>query len=533
MASTPTPSPIDTKDVRVHTGPTDGSAFTGRLMGGDGDITEIHEIHPLHVALPYDLKPRADKATANPQLQKFINHATLSKDYARRTICLEAFGDNYDRMRELGGAIKQHTLDHLDYYLEQFIAACEANGTQVHFAANPQEANAICLDIAKRNDVKLCVKSKSMVTEETHLVPEMEAIGVETVETDLGEFILQLDKDDPSHIVQPMIHKDRAATARAFTRELGAPYDETPEFIAQFARNYLREKYRRADMGISGGNFLVARTGSVVICTNEGNGRFCTSAPRVHVAFVGIEKLVPDLDHLGVLLKLLARSSSGQPLTCYTSIMTGPKRAADPDGPEQMHVILVDNGRIEVLKPETREMLRCIRCAACLNACPVYRKIGGHAYGSVYSGPIGAILTPMLKGLGNYKDLPHASSLCGACYEACPVKINIPKFLIQLRRDMIGGGMAKWYDRIFYRMWAASLNNRLTYAMANWFQKISFRVMARAAGTLKPGDPYSARGWLDKVPGPVRGWTDQRDMPTPPAKNFRQWWDQHESSKKK
>lgn len=484
--------------------------------------TDSHDI--LFPDLPYDIKSRADAATKNVQLQQFVNRATLLKDTTRKAVLPRWFGEKTDAIRSLAGDIKQHTLDHLDYYLEQFIDNATAAGATIHFAKDSEQANAICIDIAKRENCKLCVKSKSMVTEETLLVPELEKIGCETVETDLGEFILQLDGDAPSHIVTPMIHKDRVATAKAFTRELGVGYTEDPGELTKIAREHLREKYKHADLGISGGNFLVAETGSVVICTNEGNGRFCTSAPRVHVAFVGIEKLVPTLQHLAVLLKVLARSSTGQPLTCYTHTMTGPKRSHEPDGPEQMHIILLDNGRSEILKPETREMLRCIRCGACLNACPVYRKIGGHAYGSVYSGPIGAILTPMFKGLGNYPDLPNVSSLCGACYEACPVKINIPKYLIQLRAEMVGKRITKFSDRVFYGMWGKSLTNGLTYRFGGWAQKKLFRLKARLSGTVSGDDPYTDRGWINKMPGQVKGWTDERDMPTPPSRSFRQWW---------
>ena len=485
-----------------------------------------HEL--LFPPLPYDMKERADKATHDPKLQKFVNHATFTRDNLRKQQCGNTFGDNYNKMRELAGSIKQHTLDHLDFYLDQFVENANKAGVNVHFALTAEDANRICVDIAKKNDCKVCVKSKSMVTEETHLLPELEAIGCETVETDLGEFIIQLDNDAPSHIVQPMIHKDRRDTASAFTRELGAPYTESPIELTKIARAHLRDKYRKADLGISGGNFLVAETGTVVLVTNEGNGRLCTSAPRIHVAFVGIEKMVPKLEHLGVLLKLLTRSATGQPMTVYTNFVTGPRRSHEHDGPEQVHIILVDNGRTEVLKEETREMLRCIRCGACLNACPVYRKVGGHSYGSVYSGPIGAILTPVFKGLANYKDLPHASSLCGACYEACPVKINIPKYLIQLRRDMISKKITKWTDRVMYKVWAWSLSNSMTYRLGGWAQKLGFRLLAKMKGTLaaaeKKGDEYRARGWLSSLPGQVAGWTKERDMPTPPAKSFRDWW---------
>jgi len=481
----------------------------------------------LFPSLPYTVGERSDEATQDLQLQQFVNHATLSKDRGRKQMMGATFGDNVDAVRSLAGDIKQHTLDHLDHYLEQFIENAAAAGVRVHFAKDGQQANDIAVSIAKHNGCKLCVKSKSMVTEETHLLPALQGIGCETIETDLGEFILQLDHDAPSHIVTPMIHKDRTAVARAFQRELGADYTEDAQKLTRIAREHLRQKYREADLGISGGNFLVAETGSVVICTNEGNGRLCTSAPKTHIAFVGIEKLIPRLEHLGVMLKVLARSSTAQPLTVYTHIMTGPKRDHEPDGPRQMHVILVDNGRTEALREETREMLRCIRCGACLNACPVYRKIGGHSYGAVYSGPIGAILTPVLKGLENYPDLPHASSLCGACYEACPVKINIPKYLIKLRADLVNARLDKPADRLFMSLWARSLRNQTTFRLGGWSQKWMFRLLATFNGSHEDGSDYAARGWLRKAPGPVGGWTAARDMPTPPARSFRHWWKHH------
>jgi L-lactate dehydrogenase complex protein LldF len=519
-------APDAKRDTHVVGIPGDGSSL-GATPGG-ANILEIHDTNPLDVELPYDMMPRADKATKDEQLQKFVNSATLSKDQSRKKVCLEVFGSNYDRMRDHAGEIKQHTLDNIDYYINQFIENATAAGTKVHFAFDAKQLNDQIIAIAKAANSTLCVKAKSMVTEESHLAPELTAAGVTTIETDLGEFILQLDHDAPSHIVQPMIHKDRKATARAFTRELGAKYTEDPQELTQIARDLLRDKYRKSDLGMSGGNFLVAETGTVVICTNEGNGRLSTSVPRTYIAVVGFEKLIPRLDDLGIFLKLLSRSATGQPLTVYTHIMTGPKREAEHGGPSQMHVILVDNGRSNMLPEETREMLRCIRCGACLNACPVYRKVGGHAYGSVYSGPIGAIITPMLKGLENYPDLPHASSLCGACYEACPVKINIPKYLIQLRRDMIKQGIGKKSDAWFMGLWAKSLNNGTTYRLGGWAQKFAFRWKAYIDGTLpEGGDPYSSRGWINYLPGPVEGWTRQRDMPTPPERSFRQWWNNH------
>ena len=490
----------------------------------------------LFPPLPYDMTERVAQALDDDQLQEFVRSATLSKHDQRKVMCTSTFGrDGCDSMRSLAGDIKQHTLDNLDYYIDQFVDAATAAGVKVHFAADAAQANAICIDIARRNDCKLCVKSKSMVTEEIRLLPELEAAGCRTIETDLGEFIIQLDDDAPSHIVTPMIHKDRTAVARAFKRELGARYTEDPVELTKIAREYLRDKFRQADLGISGGNFLVAETGSLVICTNEGNGRLCTSAPKVHVAFVGIEKLIPRLEHLGVMLKILARSSTAQPLTIYSHVMTGPRRPGESDGPEQMHVILVDNGRSTILRPETRSMLRCIRCGACLNACPVYRKVGGHAYGAVYSGPIGAMITPMLKGLANFKDLPQASSLCGACYEACPVRIDIPLHLIKLRQRLLDESMVKRGDRLMMWAWTAALRSVKLFRLAQWGQKLVFRSIAKLNGSLREAgesDPYSDRGWVRRFPAPVGKWTSQRDLASPPKRDFRHWWSQHDKGRR-
>jgi L-lactate dehydrogenase complex protein LldF len=477
----------------------------------------------LSPALPYNMHSRADAGSRNIRLQQFVKNATSLKDHGRVQTCRDAFGENYDAVRRLAGQIKQHTLDSLDRYIEQFIDAATKAGVQVHFAASGEEANRICLEIARNDNCRLCVKAKSMVTEETHLVPALQAAGIETIETDLGEFILQLDHDAPSHIVTPMIHKDRTDVARAFTRELGAEYTEDPARLTAIAREHLRRKFRAADMGISGANFLIAETGSLVICTNEGNADLCIGVPKTHIALVGIEKVIPTLAHLPIFLKLLARSATSQPITVYTSIITGPRRVDERDGPEQVHIILLDNGRTELLREETRELLRCIRCGACLNACPVYRNVGGgHAYGAVYSGPIGAAITPLFKGIANYPDLPHASSLCGACFEACPVAIDIPTQLIRLRAQMAERGLAGPRERMLMRLWATVLKRPWLYRRCAALNRMVLRWMGSAGS---PTGAYSDRRWIQSTRGLLSGWTASRDLPTPTSKSFRDWWD--------
>jgi L-lactate dehydrogenase complex protein LldF len=346
-----------------------------------------------------------------------------------------------DSLRRLAGAIKQHTLDHLDLYLERAEARLQENGVKVHFAADADQACRTVLGILQDRGATRVVKTKSMATEEIELGAFLGHHGIESLETDLGEFIVQLDADRPSHIVKPIMHKDRREIARTFEGHGLGAYDDTPEVITQRAREHLRRKYLEADVGITGANFISAESGRLVLVTNEGNSRFCLAATRCHIALCGIEKLVPRDRDLGVLLNLLARSATGQALSVYTELIGGPRAAAQPDGPDEMHVIFIDNGRSEILAGDCREILRCIRCGACLNVCPVYRQASGHAYRGVYSGPVGAVLTPLLAGaqfdrvpmFNDFADLPRASSLCGACNEVCPVDIPIPDLLLRLR----------------------------------------------------------------------------------------------------
>lgn len=469
---------------------------------------------PLPVFQP-DFMKSAHEATHDAGLQDAMEISVVKKDYARRAILKELPDAN--ALRELAGNIKRHTLDNLDYYIEQLEANVIKNGGQVHFAFSAEDANNLVVEIAKKNNCKLIVKSKSMVSEETELNHALIAAGLEPVETDLGELIIQLDDDHPSHLVMPIIHKRAKEVGKIFAEYFKVPYTDDPQALAEIARVYLRERFNKADMGISGVNFAVAETGTICLCTNEGNGRMCTSRPRVHVALMGMEKIIPNLADLPIFLKLLARSATGQSLTQYSNLITGPKRAGEHDGPEEFHLIIMDNGRSRILASDYRDTLRCIRCGACLNACPIYRKVGGHTYGSVYPGPIGALITPLFNGLKEHKHLPHASSLCGACFEACPVKINIPEMLIKMKADQTRKGISKWYEKVMFKFWAIGLKHSWSYNFGQWGQRFFMRHFTR-----------SKNGWITRLPGPAKGWTDIRDFPQPPAKSFRDLWKEHQ-----
>ncbi len=478
--------------------------------------TPIHD-RLLEPVLPYDMRPRVRAALQDIPLQLFVGQTTRTKHAGRESACHEAFGSRYDDVRRLAGEIKQHALDHLDVYLERFIDNATAAGVQMHYASAAAEARALGVEIATARGCRLCVKSKSMVTEEIGLLPALADAGIDTLETDLGEFIIQLDGDAPSHIVAPMIHKNRAAVARAFERELGATYTEDPAKLTAIARDHMRGLYRRADLGISGANFLVSDTGAIVLCTNEGNGDLAVSLPPVHIVYAGIEKIVPRLEDLPVLLKLLSRSATAQPLTVYTTFINGPRRKHEVDGPHEVHIILVDNGRTGILREPTRELLRCIRCGACLNACPVFRKVGGgHAYGAVYSGPIGATITPLLKGLANYPDLPQVSSLCGACGTACPVHIDLPGHLVRLRQEQVDHHVLRRWTRWGYRLWAMCLKHPRWYHLTSGVLRWGLRCVAR--------DRVTRRWWCRRLPGVLSGWTQSRDFPAPADQPFRSWW---------
>lgn len=483
--------------------------------------------------LPFDMKPRAREAVRDLKLQQFVGNATHLKDSQRGGIFDRDFGLEYDDLRTVARDTKQYALDHLDELLERFIANAEASGAHIHAAATGREACAIALDIARAHHATSCVKSKSMVTEEIGLLPAFEAAGIKTLETDLGEFILQIDGDAPSHIVTPMIHKDRVATAKSFVRELGSRYTEDPEELTKIAREHMRGLSRAADIGVSGANFLLADEGSAVICTNEGNFDLSVGGPPVHIVFVGIEKLIRGARDLAPFLKLLARSGTAQPLTIYTSFVRGPRRTGEHGGPKEVHFVLVDAGRVGVLASEKRDLLRCIRCGACLNACPVYRKVGGHSYGSVYAGPIGAVLTPELEraqsgsnGLTNYPDLPRASSLCGACYEACPVKIDIPKFLLHDRARLRERGLSPASEESVLRVWRWLAEHPALFRLAIGAARLHARMLGQRE-VAQDGE----RAWLTRAPGPGAGWTATRDLGFGTGESFREWFAKHDNAR--
>lgn len=462
---------------------------------------------------PFDFHALSTAAAGNEPLKRAINLAVLRQHVGRQVRMSEL--PDPDGLRELAGRIKQHTLDHLDHYLDQLKSIVEKNGGQVHFATDAARARDMIVNIARRAGCKRCIKSKSMVSEEIDLVPALEAAGMDVVESDLGEFIVQISHDKPSHLVAPIAHKSRVSVAKLFSEYFGTPYNDDPRALTMQARRHLREKFRDADFGMTGGNFLVAETGQVCCVENEGNQRHSVTSARVLVSLVGIEKLVPRMSDLAVLLKLLARSATGQPFTVYTNFFGKPRAANEKDGPQEFHLVLIDNGRTEILRSsEYRETLRCIRCGACLNACPVYRKIGGHAYGSVYPGPIGALITPLFRGLETFKDLPQASSLCGACGEACPVKIDIPGHLVALRRDINARQLNRRLERLAYRLWAWSMRHPAIYRALSRLQRWSLRARSR-------------NGWVSRLPGAARGWTDVRDFPAPAPRAFHQLWKEH------
>ncbi len=428
--------------------------------------------------------------------------------FNRRLQAVESF-PQMDDMRDRARAIRVEVLSQLDEHLGTFADAVEARGGTVFFASDAAEANQYIVDLALSEGVSRAVKVKSMVTEEIRLNDALHEAGIEPVETDLGEFIVQLAGETPSHIISPVLHKDRHDIGELFRDQLDIEYTDDPSELNDVARVHLRERFLTAELGISGVNFGVAEDGSVALATNEGNGRMCTTAPRIHVAVMGMERMVRTRAELAVMLEVLGRSATGQSLSVYTNLTTGPRRSEEPDGPDQFHVVVLDNGRSATLGSPVAEILLCIRCGACLDACPVYRHVGGHAYGSVYPGPIGKVLTPSLFGLEEWHDLPGVSSLCGACTEACPVRIDIPELLVKLRRQTTQH---------------TPRHIRIGLSAFAWVspRPRMFRQVARTAALF--GRLWGRDGWLRSIPWVLRGWTKDREMPAPAPQTFSDWW---------
>jgi L-lactate dehydrogenase complex protein LldF len=459
---------------------------------------------------------RANSQAVQPQIPASVQKATR-RLLGTRAGVVELLGDErWQQLREAGHALRRHTICHLDGYLTLLEQRVTEAGGHVHWARTGEEANRIVLAIAREHGVQRAVKVKSMATEEIGLTDALTRAGIETLETDLGEFIIQLAGESPSHIVAPAVHLTKEEIADLFRRKLGADVPAEPTQLTTVARGRLREAFLAADMGISGANFLVAETGTLVIVSNEGNGRMCTTLPPLHVAVVGIDKVVPDLESLALLLKLLPRSATGQKMTSYTSFIAGPSPSPEEGGPHEFHLVLLDNGRTRVLKdPVARDALLCIRCGACLNVCPVFNHVGGHAYGNTYSGPIGSILAPQLLGVQVAGDLPFASSLCGACAEICPVLVPIPEILIHLRRrvaegDGVDGPALMPAVTIGARVGAHALARPWLYE----FGSQALRVLQA---------PWRQGRWLRTLPPPANRWTMVRPMPAFDA-TFRQWW---------
>jgi L-lactate dehydrogenase complex protein LldF len=450
----------------------------------------------------------------NPQLRKNVAHAIDVIQAKRAKLVAEK--TDWQELRSAASDIRAHALDYLGDYLEQFEAKCTAAGGHVHWAQDAAEARQIIAEILREENAREVIKIKSMTTAEIQLNPVLEAAGVKVFETDLAEIILQLGGDEPSHIVVPALHVNRAQVREIFARTMGIKdLSDDPHALTAAARNYLRQKFLKIPTAISGANFLIAETGGVAIVESEGNGRMCLTLPRTMITLAGIEKVLPRFDDLEVMLQVLARSATGERMNPYTSLWTG---VVPGDGPQNFHVVLLDNGRSSMLRRKTdRQTLKCIRCAACMNACPVYRQTGGHAYGSVYPGPIGAILTPQLQYLDHAQSLPYASSLCGACYEVCPVKINIPEVLIELRArvtDRERNDAARFFDPLYLGMRISSLifSRAWLFTMAQRWGRIGLWFFTRKDG------------WIHSLPSIGGRWTMTRDLRGLPDQTFRQWW---------
>ncbi len=456
-----------------------------------------------------DFKQRAHDALDNTSLQRALGN--LHDGFPVKRAAAVARMPEFETLRDEARDLKNHTLSHLDLYLEQYEANVIKNGGQVHWARDSDDACQQILDICRKVDAKTVTKGKSMVSEEINLNDYLEANGVKPVETDLGEYILQLRGDHPSHIIAPAIHLNLEDVSDVFAKEHSTPRTEDPAELMQEAREMLRKQFVAADVGITGANFLVAETGSSIIVTNEGNGDLTQTLPKVHIVIATLDKVVPTLEDMTLFLRLLARSATGQEFTVYNTLSTGPRRAEDQDGPEEYHVVLLDNGRSEMIGSELQDMLRCIRCSACMNHCPVYGAIGGHAYGWVYPGPMGSVLTPQLIGVDKGGHLPNASTFCGKCETVCPVKIPLPKLMRHWREKEFERHLSPKGFRFGLGVWSYFARRPALY---RWLARASSFSLTLMAGK---------KGKVRSLPL-AKGWTAWRDMPAPQGGTFMDQW---------
>ena len=454
-----------------------------------------------------DFKKSAQRLTHDLRHRMLIQTALRKYETVRDGT--KAKFQDWEAAREAASLIKWEGVNHLDKYLDQLVGKLESRGTRVHWASTAEQAREIILGIIRGKNARSVIKSKAMTSEEIHLNEALEHAGFSVVESDLGEFIVQLRQEPPYHIVFPAMHLTRGDISELFTRELGSAPTQIPEELTMIARGVLRQKYITADIGLTGANFAIAETGMISITENEGNARLTAALPKVMVTLLGIEKILPRLEDLALFLPMLATAGTGQPLTCYNSLYSGPRQPGESDGPEEFHVVLLDNHRTELLADaEQRDALHCIRCGACLNVCPIFRNVGGHTYGTTYSGPIGSVITPHLRGLQDWKHLSSASSLCGACTETCPVKINLHHHLLQNRRNA-AQQKPSFAERLMFKIYAAVVNHPAIYGLAS-----------RAGGVLQKFHPLVRGTRID----PAYGWTKTRDLPPIARETFKQYW---------
>ncbi|MGO4886156.1 LutB/LldF family L-lactate oxidation iron-sulfur protein [Anaerobacillus sp. MEB173] len=428
-----------------------------------------------------------------------------------REVVIEELG-NWEEWRELSESIRKHTIDHLDYYLYELSENVSKHGGNVFFAQTAEEANEYIASVVRKNEAKKIVKSKSMVTEEIGLNHVLEAEGCEVIETDLGEYIIQLAEDPPSHFLAPALHKNREQVKDVFIEKRGYTKTSQPEELTLFAREQLRDEFLSADIGITGCNFAIAESGTVSLVTNEGNAEMVTTFPKTQITVMGMERLVPTWKEFDILVSMLARSAVGQKLSTYVATLTGPRTENEIDGPEEFHLVILDNGRSKMIGSEFQEALHCIRCSACLNVCPVYRHIGGHAYGSIYSGPIGAVISPILGGYDDYKELPYASTLCSACTDACPVKIPLHELLLRHRQNIVEKeGKAPIQEKLAMKAYKMATTSESLYKMGT-----------KTASLMSK--PFSKDDKIENGPFLLKEWTKARDFPAPSKSRFRDWF---------